>query len=93
MSKLYRVVKSIRHSHSVVWTGQEILWQGSDLNDEYIEKIYNPRFDKPINYGIKFDQKISWELSSDGGETWEEILPPRELVMQFSILGVRRRRV
>lgn len=93
MSKIYRIVRFNRPSDSVSWINREVLWEGIDLFEEKIEQIYNPRFDKPIRYGILTDIKIVWEISLDFGNTWEETLPPRELVMQFSILGVRRKTI
>jgi len=82
--KIYRVVRYDRPTNTVCWNNLQVLWEGSDLFDDYIDKIYNPRFDKPIRYGISFDTKIAWEVSKDGGKSWEEILPPKELGEAFS---------
>jgi len=93
MNKMYRILKSSRVSGQTVWSPPMVLWVGSNLDDDELEEIYNPRIDKPIRKTTYFDYKTYWEISYDYGKTWEETYPPKELIMMYNFLGMKVRRI
>lgn len=93
-----RPVYRLMHQYMVVGTGTwdepAKDWQGTsdDFGDSQLSVHYNPVFDRGSWGNEDISVRKWWEISTDGGKTWEQCECPEEYKNQFDSRGRRNRR-